>query len=208
MEFWRIAEKIAKELASDILPIEKLYPPIKNEKNLIDIKQDKKANIEYNKIIDNYKDNFRRQIERILYEDEYSSAIEKGKELSDSKIKKITGRARRIIRDKLSERFENLKVKAKDAVNLNRFIKETEEKINDKLIDTNTVTKKLHMTNDALLRRVKKDNSIRYFKFTHTRGSSRYYFSRSDVEMLTKEEEYLMPLRKKDEDIRKAKSVV
>jgi len=204
-EIWKISEEMAIELLNEIPPIEKLYKPIKDEKQLTYIKQDEKSMIEYNKILDNYINNSRRAIESILIDD-YKSTMEKGQEIPPYKLKKIIGSVKESIRKKVEKRFEELQKKAENAVKFNAFIKEKEEEINDVLIDTNTAKKVLCLTNRQMLTRVK--NLVRCFKFTYGTGVARYYFSKSDIDNLANAEKDLIPIRKIDEEIRKLRKTI
>ncbi len=207
-QFYRVVDNIAKDLLPQMPPIEKLYPPIKNEKTLINIKQDEKSTVEYNKILNNYENNFRRAIESELYESDYRSAIEKGKEFTPPKMKRLLGSVKREIKEKISERFENLQVKAKGAVEFSKFIKETEEEIGGKLIDAITVKKMLCVSSYVIWTRIKNLETVRHFKFQYSRGSSRYYFSKSDIEKLVEAEKDQIPKRQRDEQIRDLKSKI
>lgn len=204
-EYWKITTEITKKLSPEIPPIEELYAPIKDKQKLVYIMQDEKSITEYNKILDNYKNNFRRAIESML-SDEYCSTIEAGKEISPAKLKKSMGHLRRIFKEKIAKRFNKLQVKAKDAVKFHTFIKETEEKIGDTLIDTVAVKKLLCITSHEALTRIK--SSVRCFKFTYSRGASRYYFSESDINKLVAAEKAQMPARKIAEKIRAVKSEI
>ena len=104
---WKIIGELAKDLLSDIPTIEELCPNIKDEKELIYIKQDKRSTIAYDRIINNYERNFKNDIESTLF-NKYESAIEKGKEISPAKLKKIIGSIKRPIRllAKLLKRYK------------------------------------------------------------------------------------------------------
>ncbi len=191
---WKIIGELAKDLLSDIPTIEELCPNIKDEKELIYIKQDKRSTIAYDRIINNYERNFKNDIESTLF-NKYESAIEKGKEISPAKLKKIIGSIKRPIKEKICARFETVQIKAKNTITFKKFIKDTEAEIGDKLIDATTAKNILCLSDYVISKRIENSKEIRCFSFKYGNNRPRRYFSKSDIENVAEKEKDMLSQR-------------